>query len=156
MAVFRIEKTRDYTVMSNHHLRNAGLSLKSKGLLSMILFLPEDWNYITRSPSKICKDGTDRIGSVLKALERAGYIVCNRMRDSKDKIMDGEYVIYKTPHPRTRASRVKTSRIRLVQILKPRIWITHRITHIWKEVMQAQEETALYTVSPCLIFITTR
>ena len=99
MAVFRIEKTRDYTVMSNHHLRNAGLSLKSKGLLSMILFLPEDWNYITRSPSKICKDGTDRIGSVLKALERAGYIVCNRMRDSKGKIMDEEYVIYETPHP---------------------------------------------------------
>ena len=45
MAVFRIEKTRDYTVMSNHHLRNAGLSLKSKGLLSMMLSLPEDWNY---------------------------------------------------------------------------------------------------------------
>ena len=99
MAVFRVERNKGYTVMSNHHLRNAGLSLKSKGLLSMILFLPEDWNYITRSPSKICKDGTDRIGSVLKALERAGYIVCNRMRDSKDKIMDGEYVIYKTPHP---------------------------------------------------------
>ena len=47
MAVFRIEKTRDYTVMSNHHLRNAGLSLKSKGLLSMMLSLPEDWNYTT-------------------------------------------------------------------------------------------------------------
>ena len=46
MAVFRIEKTRDYTVMSNHHLRNAGLSLKSKGLLSMMLSLPEDWNYL--------------------------------------------------------------------------------------------------------------
>ena len=45
MAVFRIEKNRDYTVMSNHHLRNAGLSLKSKGLLSMMLSLPEDWNY---------------------------------------------------------------------------------------------------------------
>ena len=49
MAVFRIEKTRDYTVMSNHHLRNAGLSLKSKGLLSMMLSLPEDWNYTTRA-----------------------------------------------------------------------------------------------------------
>ena len=48
MAVFRIEKTRDYTVMSNHHLRNAGLSLKSKGLLSMMLSSPEDWNYTTR------------------------------------------------------------------------------------------------------------
>ncbi len=53
MAVFRIEKTRDYTVMSNHHLRNAGLSLKSKGLLSMMLSLPEDWNYTTRGLVKI-------------------------------------------------------------------------------------------------------
>ena len=52
MAVFRIEKTRDYTVMSNHHLRNAGLSLKSKGLLSMMLSLPEDWDYTTRSLTK--------------------------------------------------------------------------------------------------------
>ena len=48
MAVFRIERTRDYTVMSNHHLRNANLSLKAKGLLSMMLSLPEDWNYTTR------------------------------------------------------------------------------------------------------------
>ena len=63
MAVFRIEKTRDYTVMSNHHLRNAGLSLKSKGLLSMMLSLPEDWNYTTRGLAKICKEGTDSIGS---------------------------------------------------------------------------------------------
>ena len=53
MAVFRIEKTRNYTVMSNHHLRNAGLSLKSKGLLSMMLSLPEDWNYTTRGLVKI-------------------------------------------------------------------------------------------------------
>ena len=51
MAVFRIERTRDYTVMSNHHLRNANLSLKAKGLLSMMLSLPEDWNYTTRGPS---------------------------------------------------------------------------------------------------------
>ena len=82
MAVFRIEKTRDYTVMSNHHLRNAGLSLKSKGLLSMMLSLPEDWNYTTRGLAKICKEGTDSIGSALKELERAGYIVRNRLRDS--------------------------------------------------------------------------
>ena len=99
MAVFRIEKTRDYTVMSNHHLRNAGLSLKSKGLLSMMLSLPEDWNYTTRGLAKICKEGTDSIGSALKELERAGYIVRNRLRDSKGKIADVEYVIYETPHP---------------------------------------------------------
>ena len=91
MAVFRIEKTRDYTVMSNHHLRNAGLSLKSKGLLSMMLSLPEDWNYTTRGLAKICKEGTDSIGSALKELERAGYIVRDRLRDSKGKIVDVEY-----------------------------------------------------------------
>ncbi len=68
MAVFRIEKTRNYTVMSNHHLRNAGLSLKSKGLLSMMLSLPEDWNYTTRGLAKICKEGTGRIDAALKAL----------------------------------------------------------------------------------------
>ena len=99
MAVFRIEKTRDYTVMSNHHLRNAGLSLKSKGLLSMMLSLPENWNYTTRGLAKICKEGTDSIGSALKELERAGYIVRNRLRDSKGKIVDVEYVIYENPHP---------------------------------------------------------
>ena len=99
MAVFRIEKNRDYTVMSNHHLRNAGLSLKSKGLLSMMLSLPEDWNYTTRGLAKICKEGTDSIGSALKELEQAGYIVRNRLRDSKGKIVDVEYVIYETPHP---------------------------------------------------------
>ena len=99
MAVFRIEKTRDYTVMANHHLRNRALSLKSKGLLSMMLSLPEDWNYTTRGLEKICKEGTDSIGSTLKELERAGYIVRNRLRDSKGKIVDVEYVIYETPHP---------------------------------------------------------
>lgn len=45
MAVFRIDKTRDYTVMANHHLRNKALSLKAKGLLSLMLSLPEDWDY---------------------------------------------------------------------------------------------------------------
>lgn len=67
MVVFRIEKTRDYMVMSNHHLRNAGLSLKSKGLLSMMLFLPEDWNCTTRSPTKICKESMDNIYFALKS-----------------------------------------------------------------------------------------
>ena len=128
MAVFRIEKTRDYTVMSNHHLRNAGLSLKSKGLLSMMLSLPEDWNYTTRGLAKICKEGTDSIGSALKELERAGYIVRNRLRDSKGKIVDVEYVIYATLHLIKRLNRMWTIRIRLVQIRENRIWITH----VWK------------------------
>lgn len=97
MAVFRIERTRDYTVMSNHHLRDTKLSLKSKGLLSMMLSLPEEWNYTTRGLAAICKEGADCIGSALRELEQTGYIVRSRIRDSKGKIVDVEYTIYETP-----------------------------------------------------------
>lgn len=99
MAVFRIERTRDYTVMSNHHLRNANLSLKAKGLLSMMLSLPEDWNYTTRGLAKICKEGVDAIGAALRELERAGYIVRHQRRDKSGRITDTEYVIYEQPQP---------------------------------------------------------
>lgn len=98
VAVFRIERNRDYTVMSNHHLRDTELSLKSKGLLSMMLSLPEEWNYTTRGLAAICKEGVDCIGSALRELEQAGYIVRSRIRDSKGKIVDVEYIIYETPH----------------------------------------------------------
>ena len=100
MAVFRIERTRDYTVMSNHHLRNEKLSLKAKGLLSMMLSLPEDWNYTTRGLAKICKEGVDAIGGALRELETAGYIVRHQMRDRQGRISDTEYVIYEQPQPK--------------------------------------------------------
>ena len=100
MAVFRIERTRDYTVMSNHHLRDKALSLKSKGLLSMMLSLPEDWNYTTRGLAKICKEGVDAIGGALRELESAGYIVRHQMRDRQGRISDTEYVIYEQPQPK--------------------------------------------------------
>ena len=100
MAVFRIERTRDYTVMSNHHLRNANLSLKAKGLLSMMLSLPEDWNYTTRGLAAICKEGVDAIGGALRELEAAGYIVRHQLRDKQGRISDTEYVIYEQPQPK--------------------------------------------------------
>ena len=100
MAVFRIERTRDYTVMSNHHLRNANLSLKANGLLSMMLSLPEDWNYTTRGLAKICKEGVDAIGAALRELEAAGYIVRHKLRDRQGRISDTEYVIYEQPQLR--------------------------------------------------------
>ena len=100
MAVFRIERTRDYTVMSNHHLRNANLSLKAKGLLSMMLSLPEDWNYTTRGLAKICKEGVDAIGAALRELEAAGYILRHKLRDRQGRISDTEYVIYEQPQLR--------------------------------------------------------
>ena len=69
MAVFRVERTRDYTVMCNHHLKDSNLSLKAKGLLSMMLSLPDEWNYTTRGLAAICKEGVDAIGKTLKELE---------------------------------------------------------------------------------------
>lgn len=94
MAVFRIEKTRDYTVMSNHHLKDRTLTLKSKGLLSMMLSLPDEWNYTTRGLAAICREGVDSIGAALKELETHGYIRRTQLRDEKGKITDTEYVIY--------------------------------------------------------------
>lgn len=97
MAVFRVEKTRDYTVMSNYHLKDRSLSLKSKGLLSMMLSLPDEWNYTIRGLAAICKEGVDAIGASLKELEAAGYLVRNRLRDEHGRITDTEYVIYEKP-----------------------------------------------------------
>ena len=90
MAVFRIEKTRDYTVMSNHHLKDRTLTLKSKGLLSMMLSLPDEWNYTTRGLAAICREGVDSIGAALKELETHGYIRRTQLRDEKGKITDTE------------------------------------------------------------------
>ena len=97
MAVCRIEKTRDYTVMSNHHLKDRTLTLKSKGLLSMMLSLPDEWNYTTRGLAAICREGVDSIGAALKELENHGYIRRTQLRDEKGKITDTEYVIYEMP-----------------------------------------------------------
>ena len=93
MAVFRIEKTRDYTVMSNHHLKDRTLTLKSKGLLSMMLSLPDEWNYTTRGLAAICREGVDSIGAALKELETHGYIRRTQLRDEKGKITDVKYVM---------------------------------------------------------------
>lgn len=97
MAVFRIEKKKDYTVMSNHHLRNTKLSLKAKGLLSLMLSLPENWDYTTKGLATICKDGVDSICSTVKELEDHGYVIRHRVRNSKGQLMTMEYVILEEP-----------------------------------------------------------
>ena len=91
MAVFRVEKTKDFTVMSNHHLRNTELSLKAKGLLSLMLSLPEDWDYTTKGLAHICRDGVDSITTALKELERHGYLTRQRLRNENGQLGDIEY-----------------------------------------------------------------
>ena len=98
MPVFRIERTHDYTVMSNHHLKNPQLSLKAKGLLSMMLSFPDEWNYSERGLASICKEGVDAIHSAIKELETAGYMERHQLRGKGGRIMDTEYIIYEKPH----------------------------------------------------------
>ena len=96
-AVFRIEKTKDFTVMSNHHLRNTSLSLKAKGLLSLILSLPDNWDYTVKGLSKICKEGVDSIGTAINELEDEGYITRTRVRNAKGQLTTVEYIISEQP-----------------------------------------------------------
>ena len=101
MAVFRVERNRGYTVMSNHHLRNKELSLKAKGLLSQMLSLPEDWDYTLKGLSLINREKIDAIREAIKELERAGYIVRSRERDEKGRLRGADYVIFEQPQPPT-------------------------------------------------------
>ena len=103
MAVFRVEKTKNYTVMSNYHLRDPTLSCKACGLLSKMLSLPENWDYTTRGLAAICKDGVGSIGSALKELEAAGYLVRRQLRDDHGRMGSIEYTIYETPQLATAA-----------------------------------------------------
>ena len=101
MAVFRVERNKGYTVMSNHHLRNKELSLKAKGLLSQMLSLPEDWDYTLAGLSFINREKIDAIREAVKELERAGYIVRSRERDEKGRLRGADYVIFEQPQPPT-------------------------------------------------------
>ncbi|MBD5095127.1 MAG: helix-turn-helix domain-containing protein [Subdoligranulum sp.] len=97
MAIFRVEKTKDFTVMSNHHLRNTELSLKAKGLLSLMLSLPEGWDYTTKGLAYICRDGVDSISTALRELEQAGYLTRHRLRRENGQLGDIEYTIHERP-----------------------------------------------------------
>ena len=99
MAVCRVEKNKNYTTMSNYHLRDPDLSNKARGLLSTMLSLPDNWDYTTRGLAKICKDGVDGITAQLRELEQYGYLIRNRIRDTSGRIIDMEYIIYERPHP---------------------------------------------------------
>ena len=103
MAVFRVEKNRGYTVMSNHHLRNKDLSLKAKGLLSQMLSLPENWDYTLKGLSLINRESIDAIRTAVWELEKAGYITRQQNRDGKGKMADMVYTIYEQPQPRPEA-----------------------------------------------------
>ncbi len=97
MPVFRVERNKGYTVMSNHHLRDKSLSLKAKGLLSQILSLPEDWDYTLSGLCYINRESKDAIRSAVNELERAGYIERHQTTDESGKFSSNEYIIHEQP-----------------------------------------------------------
>lgn len=96
MAYFRVNKNRDYTVMSNHHLRDKNLSLRAIGLLSKMLSLPDDWDYSVPGLVAICQESKNIIQGALKELEKNGYLVRTMTRDSSGHI-GYNYDVYEQP-----------------------------------------------------------
>ena len=97
MSVYRVNKTRDFTVMGNTHLRDKNLSLKAVGLLSKMLSFNDGWQFSTRGLAALCKEGPDAILSALKELEENGYLVRHRGRDDKGRMVSTEFDIYEMP-----------------------------------------------------------
>lgn len=97
MPVIRVNKTKDYTVMANYHFRDKNLSLKAKGLLSMMLSLPDGWGYSVEGLAKLSSDGRDSVMATLRELERFNYLKRSRVRNESGKLGEAIYDIYERP-----------------------------------------------------------
>ena len=97
MAVMRIHKTANYTIMSNHHFKEREMSLKAKGLLSLMLSLPDDWDYSIAGLATLSRDGKDSVMSALKELETFGYLTRTRLVDERGRFAGYDYDIFEEP-----------------------------------------------------------
>lgn len=97
MPVIRVVKNKNFTTMSNYHLRDQNLSLKAKGLLSFCLSLPDSWDYSVSGLVKVCKEGRDCVMATLLELEQRGYLHRERLRNADGTLGAAEYVIYEQP-----------------------------------------------------------
>lgn len=99
MSIFKINKNKDYTVMSNYHLKDKKLSLKSKGLLSVMLSLPDNWDYTLNGLTSILKDGIDSVRSGLNELKDNGYLTVSKKMPNETKTgrIEYEYNIFEIP-----------------------------------------------------------
>ena len=126
--------------MANHHLRNRELSLKAKGLLSLMLSLPEDWDYTTQGLSCICKDGVDSICATIKELEKAGYVKRRGLRDAQGRLSDLEYTILEKPEPLPSPPEKNTEKIEKLQ---------SRNTELKKQIQELENIDIIYMVREC-------
>lgn len=97
MGKFTVHKTSNFTVMSNYHFKEKGMSLKAKGLLSLMLSLPDNWNYSVSGLVKLSKDGKDGVMTALAELEEFGYLTRERQTNQKGQFSGIEYNIYEQP-----------------------------------------------------------
>lgn len=97
MAKIRVNKNKNFTTISNFHLRDINLSLKAKGLLTQMLSLPDGWDYTLAGLAKINKEGVDSITSAIKELEKYGYVTRKRVRDEKGRVRGTDYTVYEQP-----------------------------------------------------------
>ena len=100
MSVFRIHKTENYTVLSNYHFKEKKMSLKAKGLLSLMLSLPDTWNYSVSGLATLSKDGKDSVMSALAELEDFGYLRRQRVVNDKGQFSGIQYDIFEEPQPK--------------------------------------------------------
>lgn len=97
MSVMRVHKTANFTVMSNYHFKEKKMSLKAKGLLSLMLSLPEDWDYSVAGLTTLSKDGKDGVMTALAELEKFGYLTRTRLVNDKGQFDGIEYNIFESP-----------------------------------------------------------
>ena len=104
--IFRVERTKNFTVMSNHHFKNKNLTLKAKGLLSLMLSLPDNWNYNMQGLATLSRDGIDSVRSAIRELEHHGYVERHRLRNEYSFYGDTEYIIREVPFGEEKCLRV--------------------------------------------------
>lgn len=136
--------------MSNHHLRSMEISLKAKGLLSVMLSLPDNWDYTIKGLAFINKEGIDSIRSTIYELEAAGYVERHRIRDSRGQFKTAEYIIRETPiYPRldsptledpTQALPTQNNPTQIIKegIIKDKIKTDKTITHSFVQAQGAE------------------
>ena len=144
MSVYRVNKTRDFTVMGNTHLRDKNLSLKAVGLLSKMLSFNDGWQFSTRGLAALCKEGPDAILSALKELEENGYLVRHRGRDDKGRMVSTEFDIYEMPQAGL-PHRENPSQINTIQVItQERNTLSKNYQSINLDVMDRMDERSEY------------
>ena len=157
-TVFRVEKSSNYTVMSNYHMLDYSLSYKAKGILSEILSLPPTWDYTLAGLAALANDGIDSVRAGIKELEDTGYINRKRTRDEHGRMSKNEYVVYERPEDNpeflTKQSEKAKNPIQLKNQSKSRNntngYVTQKAPSLENPMMDKQQTDSPYLENPTM------